>query len=141
MFLSTRIQRSRGSMRALARPDTRVCCPKRVTGRRGGWEREVARSWNGATYQNDYLSLPFTLIDKSCYVNECNGRGDRPARVRYTRGPRGGHVRITRKLKILRLCGRYLKGAACNDAIMASPDGGTAGVSSRSSSSFSTLFL
>lgn len=39
-------------------------------------QRGLARSWNGATYQNDYLSLPFTLIDKSCYVNECSsGRG------------------------------------------------------------------
>lgn len=37
---------------------------------------EVARGkWNGATYQNDYLSLPFTLIDKSCCVNEWGWRG------------------------------------------------------------------
>lgn len=100
----------------------------------------MTRSWNGATYQNDYLSLPFTLIDKSCYVNECSGRGDQSGRVRYTRGPRGGHVRITRKLKILRLCDRYLKGAARDDAIMAASDDGTVRVSSGPFSSFSTLF-
>lgn len=46
------------------------------------WRSRGGR-WNGATYQNDYLSLPFTLIDKSCYVNECSGWGAGAGRVRY----------------------------------------------------------
>lgn len=75
-------------------------------GRRGGRSQQ----WNGATYQNDYLLLPFTLIDKSCYVNEwgwhgglmaVGGRGTTRCR---TRGGRAALVRITRKLRILRLC-------------------------------------
>lgn len=38
-----------------------------------------------ATYQNDYLSLPFTLIDKSCYVNEWR---ERRSATRYGSGGR-----------------------------------------------------
>ena len=59
-------------------------------------QRGLACSWDGATYQNDYLSLPFTLIDKSCYVNECSrGRGEATGEgmVRYARGPRKGRPR------------------------------------------------
>lgn len=57
-----------------------------------------ARSWNGTTYQNDYLSLPFTLIDKSCYVNECSGRGgpagEGSVRSRATGWPRKDNEEI-----------------------------------------------
>lgn len=98
-------------------------------------ERGRERGHVGATYQNDYLSLPFTLIDKSCYVNEWSGRDGRRGvnsrvilyiatlrgererkREKIVRGERGKGVlvRIKRKLKILRLCGEDLKGTAHN---------------------------